>query len=81
MKQYNPTSPGRRQLTRVETKAILTIKDPEKRLLAPLPKRAGRSASSGRITVRHQGGGHKKLYRLIDFRQEKIRYSGARGCD
>jgi large subunit ribosomal protein L2 len=89
MKLYNPTSPGRRQLTRVETREILTSKEPEKSLLASLLKRAGRSASSGRITTRHQGGGHKKLYRLIDFKREKnnipakvsaIEYDPNRNC-
>lgn len=72
MKQYKPTSPGRRQLTRVETKGILTPKEPEKGLLVFLKKQAGRSTSSGRITVRHKGGGHKKLYRLIDFKRDKF---------
>lgn len=72
MKSYSPTSPGRRQLIRVNTKDILTSKEPERKLLAPLPKRAGRSASSGRITVRHKGGGHKRLYRIIDFKHDKI---------
>jgi large subunit ribosomal protein L2 len=72
MKSFNPTSPGRRQLIRVETKGILATKEPEKSLLAPLPKRAGRSISSGRITVRHKGGGHKRQYRMIDFRHDKI---------
>lgn len=50
---------------------MLTKKKPEKRLLLRLPKKAGR-ANTGRITVRHKGGGAKKLYRLIDFGQEKI---------
>lgn len=53
------------------TKNILTKKKPEKSLLLALGKRAGR-ARSGRITVRHKGGGVKKLYRIIDFGQEKI---------
>jgi len=75
MKTYKPTSPGKRMLTRVETKLILSPKEPEKRLLAPLVNRAGRSAASGRITTRHQGGGHKKLYRLIDFKRDKINIS------
>ena len=52
-------------------KIILTKKEPEKRLLLAFKKRAGRG-HSGRITVRHQGGGSKKLYRIIDFGQEKI---------
>ena len=50
---------------------ILTKKEPEKKLLLPLKKKAGRS-SSGRITVRHRGGGVKRLYRIVDFGQEKI---------
>lgn len=49
---------------------ILTKKRPEKRLLLSLQKKAGRG-SSGRITVRHQGGGAKKLYRIVDFGEEK----------
>lgn len=52
-------------------KSILTKKKPEKKLLKFLKKRAGR-ARSGRITVRHKGGGVKRLYRIIDFGQEKI---------
>ena len=50
---------------------ILTKKKPEKRLLLSLKKKAGRN-SSGRITVRHRGGGAKRLYRIVDFGQEKI---------
>jgi len=53
------------------TKEILTKKKPEKRLLLPLKKRAGRGVS-GRITVRHRGRGVKRLYRIIDFGQEKL---------
>ena len=52
-------------------KSILTKKEPEKRLLLSFKKRAGR-ARSGRITVRHQGGGVKRLYRIIDFGEEKM---------
>ena len=55
----------------VTSKKILTKKEPEKRLLLALKKRAGR-AKSGRITVRHRGGGAKRLYRIIDFSQGKI---------
>ena len=54
---------------------ILTKKEPVKRLLLRLPKRAGRSWD-GRITVRHKGGGAKKLYRIIDFGQEKLNVKG-----
>jgi large subunit ribosomal protein L2 len=56
-------------------KKILSKKRPEKRLLLNLKKHAGRNAS-GRITVRHQGGGVKKLYRIIDFGQEKLGIPG-----
>lgn len=52
-------------------KDILTKKEPEKKLLLTIPKKAGRGAG-GRITVRHRGGGAKKLYRIVDFGQEKI---------
>lgn len=57
------------------SKEILTKKEPEKKLLLPLKKRAGRGVS-GRITVRHRGGGVKRLYRLIDFGQEKLGVAG-----
>lgn len=70
MKQYTPVTPGRRQMTK-EDFSILTKKEPEKRLLLRLPKRAGR-ARIGRITVRHRGGGARKLYRIIDFGQDKL---------
>jgi len=52
-------------------KSILTKKEPERRLLLVLKNRAGR-ARSGRITVRHRGGGVKRLYRIVDFGQEKL---------
>ena len=55
--------------------SILTKKKPERRLLLRLQENAGR-ASSGRITVRHQGGGAKRMYRIIDFGQEKINIKG-----
>lgn len=69
VKRYKATSPSRRFLT-VSTFEELTGKAPEKSLLQPLKKRAGRNAQ-GRITVRHQGGGHKRKYRLIDFKRDK----------
>lgn len=59
----------------INSKQILTKKEPEKRLLLALKRRAGR-ARSGKITVRHKGGGAKKLYRLIDFGQEKFNIKG-----
>src|SRR5690606_11576435 len=69
IKHFKPTSPGRRQMSVVDTSG-LTRKDPEKSLLAPLKKEAGRN-NQGRITTRHRGGGHKRRYRIIDFRRDK----------
>jgi len=72
MKIYKPTTPGRRQMTGIDYKKILTKRtsEPCKSLVLPLQKKAGRN--KGRISVRHQGGGHKKKYRIIDFRQDKF---------
>ena len=67
--QYRPTSPGRRFQT-VSDKAEITCDKPEKSLLAPLNKKAGRN-NHGHITVRHQGGGVKRRYRIIDFKRNK----------
>jgi large subunit ribosomal protein L2 len=69
IKIYRPTSPGRRGMT-VTSSADITRKDPERSLLAPLRKQAGRN-NRGKITVRHRGGGHKRRYRIIDFRRDK----------
>jgi len=74
MKIYRPTTPGRRQMSAVDF-SVLTKSKPEKRLTAGLRSRAGRN-SQGRITVRHQGGGHKKQYRLVDFKQDKFEVPG-----
>jgi len=74
MKIYRPTTPGRRQMSVVDF-SVLTKSKPEKRLTAGLRSRAGRN-SQGRITVRHQGGGHKKQYRLVDFKQDKFEVPG-----
>ncbi len=70
MKIYKPTTPGRRGMTGTDF-SMLTKKKPEKKLLRPLKKRAGRG-SNGRITVRHRGGGAKRLYRVIEFSEEKM---------
>jgi large subunit ribosomal protein L2 len=70
IKVYKPTSPGRRWQT-VSTFEEITKKEPEKRLLVPLKKNAGRN-NQGSVTVRHRGGGTRPKYRLIDFRREKI---------
>lgn len=69
IKKYQPTSPGRRGMT-VSTFEEITTAVPEKSLLAPLKKRGGRN-SQGRLTTRHQGGGHKQMYRIIDFKRDK----------
>ena len=69
VKQYKPTSPGRRFQT-VSDFAEITRSKPEKSLLAPLSKKAGRN-NYGRVTTRHQGGGHKRRYRIIDFKRNK----------
>jgi len=69
LKQYKPTSPGRRFQT-VSDFAEITATKPEKSLLAPNPKKGGRN-NNGRITTRHQGGGHKRRYRIIDFKRTK----------
>ena len=69
IKQFKPTSPGRRQMT-VLTFDEITADRPEKSLLRPLKSKAGRNFQ-GRITVRHRGGGHKRMYRLIDFKRDK----------
>ena len=69
IKKYKPTSNGRRNMS-VSTFAEITTDTPEKSLLAPLSKRGGRN-HQGRLTVRHQGGGHKRQYRIIDFKRDK----------
>ena len=69
IRKRNPTSPGRRFQT-VSDFAELTTDRPEKTLLAPLHKSGGRN-SYGRKTSRHRGGGHKRQYRIIDFRRNK----------
>lgn len=70
MKTYSPTTPSRRALTGTDYSALTHIR-PFKPLLGRLKSRAGRNAS-GRITVRHQSGGNKKLYRFVDFKQDKF---------
>ena len=69
LKTYRPTTPSRRGMVRLERTEV-TSQQPEKRLLEPLPKSGGRN-SLGRISVWHRGGGHKRLYRQIDFRRDK----------
>jgi len=74
LKVYKPTSPGRRGMTGATFEEI-TKKKPEKSLLKPLKKKAGRG-NQGRISVRHRGGGAKRMYRIIDFKRDKL---GIRG--
>ena len=69
VKKFKPTSPGRRFVT-VSTFDEVTADKPEKSLLEPLKKQSGRN-NKGRVTVRHRGGGHKRQYRLIDFKRNK----------
>jgi len=69
IKKYKPTSPARRNMS-VSTFEEITTSTPEKSLLAPLFKKAGRN-NQGKITVRHHGGGHKRKYRIIDFKRIK----------
>jgi large subunit ribosomal protein L2 len=69
VRKYKPTTPGRRGSS-VSDFSEITRQEPEKRLTKPNPKRAGRNAY-GRITTRHQGGGHKRQYRVIDFKRRK----------
>ena len=70
LKVFKPTSPGRRGMTGATFEEI-TKKKPEKSLLKPLKKKAGRS-NQGRISVRHRGGGAKRMLRLIDFKRDKL---------
>jgi len=70
MKKYKPTTKSRRQMTTVDY-STLTEKSPLKTLTMRLKKRAGRN-NQGRITTRHQGGGNKKTYRVIDFKQDRL---------
>ena len=69
VKSFKPYSAGRRFMTVSSFEEITTDK-PEKSLLSPLHKKGGRN-NQGRLTVRHQGGGHKRQYRLIDFKRNK----------
>ncbi len=68
-RKFKPTSAGRRFMS-VSDFAEITTSRPEKSLIAPLSKKGGRN-NRGRITVRHRGGGHKRRYRIIDFRRDK----------
>ncbi|HEV2066090.1 MAG TPA: 50S ribosomal protein L2 [Thermomicrobiales bacterium] len=69
VRKYKPTSPARRSMS-VSTFEEITKKKPEKRLVEPLKKHAGRN-NRGRITTRHRGGGAKRFYRIVDFKRNK----------
>ncbi len=69
IRKYKPTTPARRDMTVSDFDTVTTGK-PLKALTRPNPKRAGRNVH-GRITTRHQGGGHKRKYRIVDFRRNK----------
>ncbi|MCX8032009.1 MAG: 50S ribosomal protein L2 [Thermoleophilia bacterium] len=87
IKTYKPTSPGIRFVT-TSTFDEITKTEPEKALTRPVKRKGGRN-NNGRITTRHQGGGHKRLYRLVDFKRDKdgvpgrvaaIEYDPNRNC-
>lgn len=69
IKKYKPTTPGRRGMTSLSREEI-TKQSPERSLTAPLKRQGGRN-NTGRITTRHHGGGHKRTYRIIDFKRNK----------
>jgi len=71
---YRPTSPGRRGMSVSDFEEI-TRSTPERSLLRPVQKQAGRN-NEGRVTVRHRGGGHKRRYRVIDFKRDKLGVPG-----
>lgn len=70
IRKINPTSPGQRGMTKTDF-AEITTQTPEKSLLCPKKKTGGRN-NTGRITTRHIGGGHKRKYRMIDYKREKF---------
>ncbi len=71
LKQYKPTSPGRRGMSVSTFEELTKGKKPERSLLEPLKKTGGRN-NLGRLTVRHRGGGHKRMYRVIDWKRNKV---------
>ena len=73
-RKINPTSPGQRGMIKSDYSEI-TTQTPEKSLLRPIRKQAGRN-NTGRITCRHKGGGHKQAYRVIDFKRDKFGIPG-----
>lgn len=71
IKKYKPTTNGRRNMTTIDYSQVLTTDTPEKSLLTSLSKQGGRN-NRGVITTRHKGGGHKRKYRVIDFKRNKL---------
>ena len=74
IRKINPTSPGQRGMMKSDYSEV-TTSTPEKSLLQPIRKKAGRN-NTGRITCRHKGGGHKQAYRVIDFKRDKFGIKG-----
>ncbi len=74
IKQFKPYTPGRRQMT-IQGREDITADKPERSLTRELRKHGGRN-NTGRITMRHIGGGHRRAYRIIDFRRDKIGVPG-----
>lgn len=70
VRKLKPVTPGQRHRVVIETKGQLTNVKPQKSLLRPLPKTGGRN-NTGKMTMRHIGGGHKRKYRIIDFKRDK----------
>jgi large subunit ribosomal protein L2 len=73
-RQYKPLTPGRRQQSVLDF-SDLTAKEPERALVEPIRRTGGRN-NQGRISMRHRGGGHKRRYRLVDFRRQKDTIAG-----
>ncbi len=74
IRKYKPITPGRRHMT-TPTYEEVTKKEPERSLLAPIRKKGGRN-NTGRVTMRHRGGGNKRHYRIIDFKRNKFDVPG-----
>ena len=74
IKQFKPYTPGRRQMT-IQGREDITANKPERSLVVELRKSGGRN-NTGRITMRHIGGGHRRAYRIIDFRRDKLGIAG-----
>ena len=71
MKHYKPTSPSRRHMTGIEFRKVITASEPLKSLTFGRKRHVGRN-NYGRLTTRHKGGGHKRLFREVDFTYDKF---------